>query len=111
MLKEVGNFFAYLLQRLSRLTEGIHHLKVVGQKIRQGSKSKHDDAASLPRQNLVTTHSSLGHCTGNLQALRHECQGLVNWYQSLPSGWVVGMVVKRIKMTRLDLNELQILKS
>ena len=43
----------------------------------------------MSRQNLVTTHSSLGHCTGNLQALRHECQGLVNWYQSLPSGWVV----------------------
>ena len=39
MLKEVGNFFAYLLQRLARLTEGIHHLKVVGQKIRQGNKS------------------------------------------------------------------------
>ena len=45
--------------------------------------------SSISRQNLVTTHSSLGHCTGNLQALRHECQGLVNWYQSLPSGWVV----------------------
>ena len=45
--------------------------------------------SSMCRQNLVTTHSSLGHCTGNLQALRHECQGLVNWYQSLPSGWVV----------------------
>ena len=45
----------------------------------------------MDRANLVTTHSSLGHCTGNLQALRHECQGLVNWYQSLPSGWVVRM--------------------
>ena len=26
----------------------------------------------------------LGHCTGNLQGLRHECQGLVNWYQTMP---------------------------
>ena len=34
VLKEVSNFFTYLLQRMSRLSEGIHHLKVVGQKIR-----------------------------------------------------------------------------
>ena len=38
-LKDVGNFFPYLLQRVSRFSEGIHQLKVVGQKIRQGSKS------------------------------------------------------------------------
>ena len=38
-LKDVGNFFPYLLQRVSRFSEGIHQLKVVGQKIRQGNKS------------------------------------------------------------------------
>ena len=38
VLKEVGNFFTYLLQRMSRLSEGIHHLKVVGQKIRWEKK-------------------------------------------------------------------------
>ena len=39
----------------------------------------------MPRKNLISVHSTLGHCTGNLQGLRHECQGLVNWYQSMPN--------------------------
>ena len=36
------------------------------------------------RAGLVVTSSSLGQCRGSLQGLRHECRGLVEWYQGLP---------------------------
>ena len=36
------------------------------------------------RSNLITAQSRLGQCRGSLQGLKHECQGLVNWYQSMP---------------------------
>ena len=36
------------------------------------------------RLNLVGAQSRLGQCRGSLQGVRHECQGLVNWYQSVP---------------------------
>ena len=37
------------------------------------------------RANLVTAQTQLGKCRGSLQGLRHECLGLVNWYQTIPS--------------------------
>ncbi|XP_023344603.1 desmoplakin isoform X5 [Eurytemora carolleeae] len=70
VLKDVNEFYIYLMDRLVRLHDGIHNLKLIGINL---------------RDNLVTVHAAMGHCTGNLQALRHECQGLVSWYQTLPN--------------------------
>ena len=39
------------------------------------------------RSNLITAQSRLGQCRGSLQGLKHECQGLVNWYQSMPGAY------------------------
>ena len=43
---------------------------------------------SHDRDNLVTAQTLLGKCRGSLQGLRHECLGLVNWYQTIPSKYL-----------------------
>lgn len=70
VLKDVSQFYSYLVERLVRFHDGIHNLQQVGVNL---------------RENLVKVHAAMGHCTGNLQALRNECQGLVSWYQTLPN--------------------------
>jgi len=69
LLSSTNNFYLYLLKRLSQVGDGIKHLKIVGTRL---------------RSNLVTAQTMLGQCKGSLQGLRHECQALVNWYQSIP---------------------------
>ena len=90
LLSSSNNFFLYLLKRLSQIGEGIRHLKIVGERLRWRKTSFHWDQWSFEicdmtfRTNLIGAQSRLGQCRGSLQGLRHECEGLVNWYQSVP---------------------------
>ena len=88
VLRSTNTFYSYLLQKTSQLRDGIRHQKIVGENLRLVSLNSiflsNPLVSLIPRKNLISAQTRLGECRGSLQGLRHECQGLVNWYQTIP---------------------------